>query len=50
MFINITTLNARDLRDRCTAARLLCDLISFVVDVAVIQETLLVCEFEACAV
>lgn len=47
MFINIATLKARDVRDRCKPARLLCDLQSFGVDVDAIQESQF---FEACAV
>lgn len=47
MTIKLASLNVRGLRDRSKAVGLLCDLLSFGVDVAVIQETNFVCDVDA---
>lgn len=46
--MKLASLNARGSRDQGKAACLLCDLLSFGVDVAMIQETHFVCNIDAC--
>lgn len=48
MFIKLACLNARGLKDQNKATRLLCDLLSFGVDVVAIEETHFVCDVDAC--
>lgn len=48
MSIKKATLNMKGFRNRGTASRLLRDLLSSGVDVAAIQETLFVCNVDAC--
>lgn len=47
MAIKLASLNVRGLRDRDKTVHLLCDLLSFGVDVAVIQQTHCVCDIDS---